>query len=347
MSKTKMMIEVEKIGEIFRNHYGDDCSIVSIESLDDGMYNASCKVQISLRELPLTVVLKVSPEQSTEVMTYEKDIMKTELHVYEKLHESMDIPLPKVLFHDFSQTIISADYIGLSYLQGTPMNKLKKVLTKDDCDMIKEQIGSYMKGIHQIHGTEFGYIAETSNLKGSTWYEAYHKMIRAVLEDANSKQLKFPIKPAEIIAAISKDEEMFNLVKEPSLNHFDLWEGNIFLIKKDTGYEIEGIIDGERAFYGDPLCDVVSSVCLFGKIENEHAFLKGLGLENNVKTKLTNEETIRITHYRLYLYLLMFVEMAYRDYGGFIYKKFLTGKIKKVFKKIKQAQKGRHICQQS
>lgn len=48
---------------------------------------------------------------------------------------------------------------------------------------------------------------------------------------------------------LAKDREYFDAVKTPTLVHWDMWEGNIF-IKDGT---ITGIIDWERAMWRKPL----------------------------------------------------------------------------------------------
>jgi Phosphotransferase enzyme family len=41
-------------------------------------------------------------------------------------------------------------------------------------------------------------------------------------------------------------------VRTPVLVHFDLWDGNILLDRISGSVEIGGLIDAERAFWGDP-----------------------------------------------------------------------------------------------
>ena len=47
------------------------------------------------------------------------------------------------------------------------------------------------------------------------------------------------------------DKTVFDEVKEPSLVHWDMWEGNVFVKEK----HVLGIIDWERAMWGEAFMD--------------------------------------------------------------------------------------------
>jgi aminoglycoside phosphotransferase (APT) family kinase protein len=95
-------------------------------------------------------------------------------------------------------------------------------------------------------------------------------------------------------------------VTTPSLVHFDLWPGNILL--RDG--QITGIVDGERAFWGDPLAEMVS-LALFGDIADDAAFLAGYG-----GIEFDDSARRRIALYQSYLYLIMLIEGDPRGYSG-------------------------------
>ena len=86
----------------------------------------------------------------------------------------------------------------------------------------------------------------------------------------------------------------------PQLIHWDLWDGKVFVL---DGH-ICGIIDWERALWGDPLMDD-----RFRRHERSEAFLTGYG-----QKEFSNSETRRILWYDLFLYGVMMTEGAYRGY---------------------------------
>jgi aminoglycoside phosphotransferase (APT) family kinase protein len=55
-------------------------------------------------------------------------------------------------------------------------------------------------------------------------------------------------RPEEIRTLVVESGYALDEVTRPALIHFDLWPGNIFV----DGSRIVGLIDHERAFWGDP-----------------------------------------------------------------------------------------------
>ncbi len=88
----------------------------------------------------------------------------------------------------------------------------------------------------------------------------------------------------------------------PSLVHWDLWYGNVFV---QNGH-VSGIIDWERTFWSDELMQD-----RFRRHTLAHEFLEGFG-----KTDFTEQEKLRMTWYDLVLYLTTFVEQTVRQYSS-------------------------------
>jgi Phosphotransferase enzyme family len=73
---------------------------------------------------------------------------------------------------------------------------------------------------------------------------------------------------------------------------------------------IGGLIDAERAFWGDPLAEFVS-LALFADIERDPPFLNGYRKAGGTVT-FDAGARLRLSLYRAYLYLIMWVEAAPR-----------------------------------
>jgi aminoglycoside phosphotransferase (APT) family kinase protein len=72
------------------------------------------------------------------------------------------------------------------------------------------------------------------------------------------------------------------------------------------------LIDAERAFWGDPLADLVS-LALFHDIEQDATFLRGYRDEGG-KVAFGPAERERLALYWAYLYLIMWTEAVPRQY---------------------------------
>ncbi len=338
VSPTKKFLRPEEITHIIQDAFGETTKVIDIQGLHDGMYNASYKVKFfqGSEYSKKQVVLKVSPPRDVDVMSHEKDIMKTEYTVNKILAKDSSVPVPSILYYDFDNRAIGSSIIIFEFLEGNPLHNIKKKIPPQQLASLRYNTGVYMNKIHQHRGDFFGYIARSSNIKGDTWFEAFSRMFRAILEDAEKKSLKLPIGKKKLESLLQKNERIFYEVREPVLNHFDMWDGNIFVKQEGDTFQIEAIIDNERAFYGDPLCDFVSSVTIFGDVLGEKAFLEGYYNTPIQAVSFSSSQMFRLHVYKLYLYLIMFVETAYRGYGSWFYKCYVKRKIRKTYRKAKK-----------
>ena len=129
-------------------------------------------------------------------------------------------------------------------------------------------------------------------------YEAF--LIKNVLCDAEKRQVVIGVPKKEILDLLTKDKCVFDEIKTPTLVHWDMWEGNIFV--KDG--EITGIIDWERAMWGEPYMDEP-----FRYHKRNKDLLEGFGVH-----ELSEAEMRRIYWYDVLLYLTMMIEVFYREY---------------------------------
>lgn len=122
-----------------------------------------------------------------------------------------------------------------------------------------------------------------------------------MLRDAQAKSVELDLCADELLNLLEADQALFNDVKTPSLVHWDMWEGNIFV---ENG-ELCGIIDWERAMWAEPFMDD-----RFRRHNRSTAFLAGYG-----QTVFSPAEMRRIAWYDLFLYITMVVECFYRQYA--------------------------------
>ena len=121
-----------------------------------------------------------------------------------------------------------------------------------------------------------------------------------IIEDGKRVHIDIGTSYETILDRLKLHREYFREVEQPSLIHFDSWDGNIFV---KNGY-FHGIIDWERAMWADGLMEDH-----FRYHVRNTAFLEGYGIQ-----KMTKAQRIRCAWYDVYLYLIMMFEGTYRHY---------------------------------
>lgn len=320
-SKTKNILTDDKIRELAKINFGSRCEVRNITELKGGMFNAIYRLD-RVHEND-RVVLKVGAAPGTPLLTYERDLMPAEVACLHMIEAQALVPVPKVLAFDFSKKHISSNYFFMTAMEGVPLSSVSKKMSQDNLSKIKRELGGYLAQIHQIKGTYYGYFTEDPRCQYTTWKEAFTQMFGRILKDCHVRHVRLPY--SRIEQAIAKNAKYLEGRKRPALIDYDCHEGNIFVKKNGDTYEIEGILDLERAFWGDPIADFPAAFIFVDDIRREKDFLAGYLKENPEMSSLTEADTIRYQLYRMYILVIMAAEIF--RYG------FLYGQLQAVWAK--------------
>lgn len=266
------------------------------QELTEGYFNMAYEVALSDGR---DVILKVAPRSDVRIMSYERGIMGSEVNAMRMVEDHMDIPAPKVLAYDDSCSICDSPYFFMEKLSGKSLNAIRETMSEDEISAINMEAGKILQKVNQIKCPVFGYPGQPA-FQGKNWYQVFHKMLEAGIEDAEAGAVDLKISVSELWSMLERDKDYFDDVTQPYLVHWDCWDGNIFT---DHG-KITGIIDWERCLFADPLMEVG-----FRTFFRNIPFMKGYGME-----KLTDKQLRRALWYDVYMMILVSLECEYRKY---------------------------------
>ena len=86
-----------------------------MEELTEGYFNVAYLITLSDKT---EVILKIAPPPELEVMTYENNIMFTEVDTMRRLERETQLPVAKILFYDNSRSICDSEYFIMEKLKG-------------------------------------------------------------------------------------------------------------------------------------------------------------------------------------------------------------------------------------
>ena len=264
--------------------------------LTEGYFNVAYEIVLSDGS---RTVLKIAPAKDVRIMTYEKNIMFSEVQAMKLAGQCRDIPVAQIYGYDDSCTICESPYFFMEKLRGKSLNTIKDALEERQIEEIYRKTGEIIRSVNQISCPCFGYPGQPE-YQGEEWYSVFHKMIEAGIEDAKQGNVDLKIVTDELLFLLERDKAFFDEVVEPRLVHWDCWDGNIFV---EDG-RLMGIIDWERCLWGDPLMEVG-----FRTYDPNPAFQKGYGMES-----LDEKQQRRALWYDIYLMILVSLECEYRKY---------------------------------
>ncbi|WP_234383251.1 phosphotransferase family protein [Streptomyces dysideae] len=258
-------------------------------------------------------IVKLAPPPGAAVLRYELGILSTEAMVYRRIAAlpGGGVPTP-VLLHE------GDGFLLLSVLEGTPWDKAADSMSPTAEAGLRRELGAITARLHTLAPEDgrFGYPADGSALSASDWRSAFTAMVDALLDDAERWQSPLDVRPDDIRKLVADGGYALDQVTEPRLVHFDLWPGNIFVDITEGGENarITGLIDHERAFWGDPAAELVS-LAFGGDAGPNSDFVAGYTTAGGSLDFSTGFRH-RLGLYHLYLGLLLVVECGPRGFGS-------------------------------
>jgi aminoglycoside phosphotransferase (APT) family kinase protein len=286
--KYRRRLERADLDRILVESTVDPARVRDWSELTEASYNTAYRIRLTDGS---GLVLKVAPDPEAPGLTHEHDLMRTETEFYQAARGKA--PVPEVVHASGSEFLLMTELAG--------DNWFGQRSSLGDTESLRTELGRHVAALHTITGTGFGY---PQNPLFSTWRAAFTAMMADVLADAERYAVPLPI--ARIRGLVEGNAPLLDAVGTPVLVHFDLWDGNILVHEG----RITGLVDGERAFWGDPVAEFVS-LSLFGDISKDQAFFEGYG-----PVEFTDDVRRRLAMYRSYIFLIMIVEGTPRGYSG-------------------------------
>lgn len=270
----------------------------AVLELKEGWFNVAYSIRLVDGR---KVILKIAPPKDAEILTYEKNIMETEVTSMLMVRENPAIPVPEIYCYDNARDLCDSDYFFMEKLSGDNLQHVKASLPPQTQVDIEFQIGRIIHEINGFTGAYFGYPGNP-DLRHDSWRAAFLKIIESVIEDGRRKNVDYGYSYDELRDTILKHASALEMVITPRLIHWDAWDPNFFV--KDG--KVTGLLDFERALWADPLMEAQFRPFFGEGITNS---MRGYG-----KTSFTFEEEQRSRLYTLHLALVMNTECFYRNY---------------------------------
>ena len=272
-----------------------DKTISSIKELTEGMCNVTYHIVFTDG---FESILKIASKDQKGHTSNEVNLMQAEVRAMKLAGENCSFKVADVFCYDCSGEICASDYFFMEKLPGANYIFIKDQLSEDVNRQISMEMGEIAKELSAVHHDRFGFLGEEKNY--ASLHEFVKVMLSNLISDADRKQIDIACDPQKLMEQLEGEKEAFGEVQTASLVHWDMWEGNVF-IEND---HISGIIDWERAVWGEPFMDD-----RFRHHNRNKDFLKGYG-----QTVFSETEQKRLRWYDIILYLTMMIEVFYREY---------------------------------
>jgi aminoglycoside phosphotransferase (APT) family kinase protein len=264
-----------QVEAICRRAFGPEAGLLGLEQFRGGTHNLVYRLSVP-GQLPL--ILRVAPPAEAPLAWDERDLMRREATIRPYFAPLASL-MPQPVFVDFSHEVIDRDYMLQTFIEGHRWEDAADQLAPGEALALWRQFGAILRQIHAVRGEHFGDPAPGQSFE--TWSAAIeHRLARVAvrLHEAGLEEEKLVQTALEIVRArrILLDE-----VTTPRLLHGDLWLFNLLVRETAEGARIVGVLDADRAWWGDPQADwtmfVLSKLDDPAMDEAQTAFWEGYG----------------------------------------------------------------------
>lgn len=226
-------------------HCDEDIQSLRAERIATGHFNTSYRV-IGHKG---RYILRVAPPDDAGFLFYERGMMAQEPEIHARVLCETNLPVAPILVYDNSRTRIDRDYLIMVGLPGVALSEVSDLRAADLARILSE-LGQYLSQLHALTADRYGYLGAHQCMEPQrTWREAFGVMWHLLLDDIGRCGGYSADECKKMSRLFSAHAGRFEHEVAPSLLHMDIWGQNILVNEQGR---ITGILDFDRALYGDP-----------------------------------------------------------------------------------------------
>lgn len=239
---------LEEIVKVCSVAYSQLKNILKIKEMESGFFNNTYRITF---DDSTKVILRVAPRNSELLYTHENHLMRGEYNI-QPYFAVISEYIPQVIFSDFSRKHIDRDYVFQSFIEGMIWGEVQEQLSQKENESVWMQLGAIVNRLNSVSNPYFGMPYPFPSFHN--WSSYFINLI----ENRHQDVYRFNLSDVEIldfIRLIKACIPWLDEISEAKLCHGDLWPNNIVVKQTEKGLQIVGIIDTERAYWGDPLAE--------------------------------------------------------------------------------------------
>lgn len=273
--------------------FGKNVKIKSIQELSGGTFNETYLIKFPGKA---KTILRVAPIPSPDLFWDDVALMRRE-HAMFPFFAAMAPLMPKILLTDFTHQLIGRDYMFQTVIEGERWSDIEDDLTPEANLALWQQCGTMVKEIHATTGEWFGYAYPGFHNK---WSDVVLERFSRISQSMRVHQIDIPA--FEGILNVAKNHvPLLDEVVVPRLLHGDLWTFNLLISQGESGPTITGVLDTDRAWWGDPMADWIMFLLAIRRNDPAWqsriaAFYNGYGEVENSETAQFRQEIYKAMH---------------------------------------------------
>ena len=234
---------------ILEKHLAINADHLSLSTVKNSDFDLILEAKIG--EARYTV--RIGPADGADKLFLEEGGLQREVDLLALLQAKTSLPVAEVVAADFDRTLIDRDFYISRKLAGTPYSQAMS-LAHEDHNRIFFQLGQYLRELHDLAGSAFGYEGSMQ----SVWYEAFKTMWLNLIQDVVACGMYDAQEAADLTALLDYHRDSFDRDALPALLYMSSQKENIMI---DPEGNITGLKGFELSLWGDPEMDFAVLDC--------------------------------------------------------------------------------------
>ena len=240
-------LTADDIRAMCQRAFGSDAQILSVRELGGGTFNTTFLITLADQQ----VILRIAPPPTAELEWHEQWLMRREQNI-QPFFASLGTLMPRTLMADFTHQVVPRDYVFQTYLVGERWEDIADSLAPEEELALWDQFGRITKTIHSTAGKTFG--GPHPMPEFPTWSQTILDRLERTIRAMTEARLELTDIHV-VLEIVQKNTALLDRIQQPHLLHGDLWLFNLLIQRSPTEPNIVGVLDADRAWWGDPLAD--------------------------------------------------------------------------------------------
>jgi aminoglycoside phosphotransferase (APT) family kinase protein len=174
-------------------------------------------------------------------------------------NQLINVPVPEVIYYEADESKIGYRYYIMNKIPGNSLEEIKNKITLKQKKNFFKKFASIVRGIHSISFEMFGEIEEYDCPRQ---FYSMKSMLKADARRCARLLGKNKLLPIKLVTKtqtfIEKRLDEVQFCEIPKLVHTDLFPPNVIAEVSNDKIQINGIIDFEWSYAGDPIFDLIA-----------------------------------------------------------------------------------------
>jgi aminoglycoside phosphotransferase (APT) family kinase protein len=181
-SVSKTAVSFEVAAAIVADAFGDVAELVGFTECTEGWFNTTYAMTLADGR---RCVLKVAPPPDVLVLTYERDIMATEVAALHLVRACTTAPVPRVLWSDTSCRRLPSPLFVMEHCPGRLLSELRPTMDSGQQEVVDAQVAGFLRQLSSITHPTFGRQAPSAPTF-TRWSRAFITLFDDALADAEA-----------------------------------------------------------------------------------------------------------------------------------------------------------------